>query len=117
MKKYIFLFCFVCFPLLTFADFDVMNVPVLTEHVTDFSNILSVEQKQNLEQISRNYENATPDKKQVFVVLFPNRNGKELLDIGLKIFRDSGIGQKATNNGILLLIATEEKKIRIITGY
>jgi|GEM_PF-5233004 len=51
------------------------------------------------------------------VVLIPNRSGNELFDIGMKIFNGNKIGQKGKNNGILLIIATEEKKIRIITGY
>ena len=51
------------------------------------------------------------------VVFIPSRNGNELFDIGMKIFSDNKLGQKEKNNGILLVIATEEKKIRIITGY
>lgn len=35
----------------------------------------------------------------------------------MKVFRDNNIGQKDKNNGLLLLIATDEKKIRIIVGY
>jgi uncharacterized membrane protein YgcG len=35
----------------------------------------------------------------------------------MKIFQNNAIGQKIKNNGLLLLIATEEKKIRIVVGY
>lgn len=35
----------------------------------------------------------------------------------MRLFSRTGIGQKGTNNGILLAIATDEKKIRIVTGY
>ena len=40
-----------------------------------------------------------------------------MIDIGLKVFRETKLGTKEKNNGLLLLIATEEKKIRIIVGY
>ena len=53
---------------------------------------------------------------QSVVYLFPHRQGRELLDIGLEIFNENGIGQKDTNNGLLLIVATKEKKLRIITG-
>jgi uncharacterized protein len=94
---------------------DVMNFPIIRDYIQDYSNVLSPEQIQSIRTRASNYEKSTTE--QAYVVLFPNRDGSELFDIGLKIFRDSGIGQAGKDNGILLLIATEEKKIRIVTGY
>ena len=51
---------------------------------------------------------------QVVTVLFPHREGNELFDITLKAFNENGIGDKERNDGLLLAIATEEKKIRIM---
>lgn len=92
-----------------------MNMPQIQNYVSDFSNTLSTEEKNILEEKTHNHEKETGE--QAVVVLFPSRNGYELADIGLKLFRENGIGSKEKDNGILLLIATEEKKIRIITGY
>ena len=92
-----------------------MKLPKLTSQVTDFAGVLSGSDKSSLSQISRDYEAKTTN--QMVVVFIPNRNGNELFDIGMKIFSDNALGQKGKNNGILLVIATEEKKIRIITGY
>jgi uncharacterized protein len=50
-------------------------------------------------------------------VLFPHRQGNELIDIGMNIFNTNGIGQKHKDNGLLLLISTDEKRIRIVVGY
>lgn len=97
------------------ATVDPMNLPKLTEYVEDFSQVLSQEDLAKLRQTARDYETKTTN--QMVVVLIPNRNGNELFDIGMKIFSTNQIGQKGKNNGILLVIATEEKKIRIVTGY
>lgn len=94
---------------------DPMNLPVATNYVSDFSNVLSADQLHELNTLAQEYENKT--SHQLFVALFPHRNGYELFDIGMKIFGDNRIGQKGKDNGLLLVIATEEKKIRIIVGY
>jgi len=40
-----------------------------------------------------------------------------LYDIGLQIARSNGLGQESLNNGLLLVIAKDEKKLRIMVGY
>jgi uncharacterized protein len=72
-------------------------------------------QAEELNTIARDYETQTSN--QLVTVLFPNRQGNELIDIGMKVFTDNAIGQSKKNNGLLLLISTQEKKIRIVVGY
>jgi uncharacterized protein len=103
-------------PFFTLASgLDPMNIPKIDQFVEDYSSVLSRDQISELRNMAENHEKNTTE--QAVTIIFPNRNGYELADIGLKVFRENGIGQKDTNNGILLLIATEEKKIRIVTGY
>lgn len=97
------------------ADINPLGLPKLTGYVEDFSNVLSPTDLAGLRQMAGDYEAKTT--VQMAAVLIPNRGGNELFDIGMKVFRDNKLGQKGKNNGILLVIATEEKKIRIITGY
>ncbi len=97
------------------SSVDPMQLPQLTQWVTDFSDTLSVNQLDELNAIAKNYE--TESSNQIVAVVFPNRNGNELIDIGMKIFTDNGIGKKDVNNGLLLVISSEEKKIRIIVWY
>ena len=118
MKRILFL----CMLLCIFSGFisaqaqvDTMNFPKLTQWVTDYSDTMTVGQINELNTIAKDYETETSN--QIIAVVFPNRNGNELLDIGMKLFSDNGIGQKDKNNGLLLLIASEEKKIRIVVGY
>lgn len=96
-------------------NFDPMNMPKLTSYVNDFSQILSLSDLAEVNTFAQNYETQTTN--QFVTVLFPHRNGNELFDIGMKLFNENQIGQVWKNNGLLLLIATEEKKIRIIVWY
>ena len=118
MKKIVSLFVLLllCIGFVSAQDqINPMQLPKLTQRVTDFSTVMTPYQIDNMNTTAKSYEDETSN--QLFVVLFPHRQGNELIDIGMKIFTDNGIGQKNKNNGLLLLISTEEKKIRIIVGY
>lgn len=93
---------------------DPMNIGKLESYVNDFSNVLPEQKRKELNELFAAHERSTTE--QVVVVLFPHREWNELYDIGMKIFEENGIWQKGTNNGLLLMISTQEKKIRIMTG-
>jgi uncharacterized protein len=95
--------------------FDAMNMPKFDHYVNDYTKKFSTQDISNFDSRWKDIENKTT--AQVVVVLFPNRDGKELIDIWLKAFRDNWIWQKDKDNWVLLLISTEEKKIRIVTWY
>lgn len=97
------------------TEIDPMHMPVLTEYVEDFSYVLSDVHINTLRKTAYEYFSGT--STQIATVLFPYRQGNELADIGVNYFNDNKIGQKDSDNGLLLLIATEEKKIRIVVGY
>ena len=88
------------------------NPPVL---VTDLAGVLSPEQKQALENKLVALDDASSN--QIAVVILPTLDGNPIEEYATKLFRTWGIGNKKTNNGILLLIAIQDKKIRIETGY
>jgi uncharacterized protein len=117
IKKIVFICLLFFYPICIFAQtqVDPMNLPKLTQWVNDFSKTLTANQLSDLNTIAKDYEAQTSN--QVVAVVFPNRNGNELIDIGMKIFSDNAIGQKDKNNGLLLMISMEEKKIRIVVGY
>lgn len=91
-----------------------LDLPQLTKHVTDFSWVLSPTQVESLSMKFAKHEQATTE--QVLTVFIPHRQWNELIDIWLKLFNESGIWQKELNNWLLLIVSTEEKKLRIITG-
>lgn len=91
-----------------------LELPPLTKHVTDLSGVLGNQQAELLSTKFAEHENATTE--QVLTVLIPHRQWHELRDIWLKLFNENGIGQRDLNNGLLLIVSTEEKKLRIVTG-
>lgn len=109
------LWFFASFGSFVHADFDPMNLPKLTEYVSDFSNVLDANTLLELNSNAQLYDQRTTN--QLVAVLIPNRNGRELFDIWMNIFNTNGIWQAGKNNGLLLIISTQEKKIRIIVGY
>jgi len=88
------------------------NPPVL---VTDLAGVLSPEQKQALENKLVAIDDSSSN--QIAVVILPTLDGNPIEEYATKLFRTWGIGNKKTNNGILLLIAIQDRKIRIEVGY
>ena len=56
-------------------------------------------------------------KTQVVVLTVPTLDGESIEDYGLSVLREWGIGDKKENNGVLLLVATKDRKSRIEVGY
>lgn len=91
---------------------DKPSPPVL---VNDFAQILSTDEKRILEQKLFNYERAT--STEIAVVTIPSLDGNEISDYSTRLFEKWKIGKKEKDNGILITIAKEDRKIFIVTGY
>jgi uncharacterized protein len=88
--------------------------------VNDFAGILTPEQEEALERKLIAYDDSTSN--QIAVVTLPtliDKKGVEYEDeeVALKILREWGVGQKNRNNGIVILVVKNERKIRIEVGY
>jgi len=83
--------------------------------INDFSNVLSPNVKQSLESMS----GMVVDKIGVSLVLVttPSLDGSDINDVATRLFEKWGIGKKGVDEGLLVLIATQDKQIRIETGY
>lgn len=83
--------------------------------INDFAGILSAETKNSLIGLSNNVNKRTG----VALVLatFSSLEGEEIDDITNKLYEKWGIGQKGKDEGVLVLLAMQERKIRIETGY
>jgi uncharacterized protein len=89
--------------------------PALTGRVVDDAHILSAATVQTLDQTLADYERGTTN--QVVVVTVPSLQGNAIEDYGYKLGRFWQIGQKGKNNGVLLIVAPNDRKVRIEVGY
>jgi len=91
-----------------------LEVPKLTGYVNDYGNMLSSQAKATLEQELRTFEQT--DSTQIVIVTIPSLQGEVLEEFSIKVAEAWKIGQKGRDNGIILLISKEDRKIRIEVG-
>jgi uncharacterized protein len=89
--------------------------PPLTGRVVDLANLLSPATEAALTTKLEALERDTTD--QVVVVTVPDLQNYPIEDYGYQLGRAWGIGQTAKNNGVLLIVARDERKVRIEVGY
>ncbi len=83
--------------------------------VNDYTGTLTPEQAQALEQKLVAYDDSTSN--QVAVVLLNSTGDYPIEEVGLGIIRTWGVGGKEHSNGVVLLVAKNDHKIRIEVGY
>lgn len=86
-----------------------------TSFVSDYANVIDEETKSALIQQIRALEASTTD--QIAVVTVLSLDGGDINIESANLFKKWGIGQKDKDNGILFLIAVQDKKMRIEVGY
>ncbi|MGC2303332.1 TPM domain-containing protein [Candidatus Binatus sp.] len=89
--------------------------PALTSRVVDDAGILRAATKRQLTGMLAEHERATGD--QVVVVTLDSLQRYPIEEYGYELGRSWGIGQKGKNNGALLIVAPNERKVRIEVGY
>ena len=85
------------------------------EYIKDLANVLSIEHTENI-QAAISYHRQT-STNQIAVLTIPSLKSRSLEGLSLSVARAWGIGTKESDNGVLLLIAMKERKIRIEVGY
>ena len=93
---------------------DIPAKPSPQRLVNDYASILSSTERESLEQKLRGYADST--STQLTIVIVKNTGESDPYDFAMKIAKDWGVGQKDKNNGLVLLWATDTRKIRIVTG-
>jgi uncharacterized protein len=101
--------------LATVAAMAQLDFPELTGRVVDQAGILPAHTKVSLDQKLAALERQSSD--QLVVVTLPSLQGTDIADYGYQLGRAWGIGQGKLNNGVLLIIAPNERKLRIEVGY
>lgn len=89
--------------------------PELTGRVVDKAGLLSASSKSQLISALEQHEQATTN--QVVVVTVNSLQGYTIEEYGYQLGRHWGIGQGERDNGVLLIVAPNERKVRIEVGY
>jgi uncharacterized protein len=92
-----------------------VEVPALTGRVVDQAELLDTQTEARLTSMLAAHEQATSE--QVVVVTLPDLQGRSIEETGLQLGREWGIGQEGEDNGALLIIARDDRQIRIEVGY
>lgn len=89
--------------------------PALTGRVVDNARMIEPSVREQVTQQLAAHEQATGE--QLVVVTLADLQGTSIEDFGYQLGRHWGIGQKDKNNGALLIVARDERKLRIEVGY
>ena len=91
------------------------NFPALTGRVVDQARVLSQSTKDELETLLATHENNTTN--QVVVVTIESLGNAQIEEYSIELARRWGIGQKGKDNGVVLVVAPNDKQVRIEVGY
>src|SRR5579862_4890486 len=89
--------------------------PPLTGRVNDEAGVLSPQTRQQLDLMLAQHEQATG--QQIVIVTLTSLQGQTIEDFGYRLGRHWGIGEKGRDTGALLIVAPNERKVRIEVGY
>jgi uncharacterized protein len=91
------------------------EVPTLTTWANDFTNTLSPDQISSLNSKLKTYSDTTSN--QVIFLMISSLDSYPLEDFSYEVAKQNKIGNQKNNNGVLLLIVKNDRKIRIEVGY
>jgi uncharacterized protein len=92
------------------------SLPRLTAPVNDFAHLIDSESAREIDRRIRALEAKTKDAVVIATVESIGSAGS-IEEYALKLFEQSGVGQKSKDNGLLIVVAKAERKVRIEVGY
>ena len=108
------LFAFLLLFLSLHSHAHALDVPQLRGHVNDYAGLLSPAAAQELERRLTDFERS--DSTQIVVLTVPTLAGENLEEYSIRVAENWKIGQKGLDNGAVLLVAKQERKVRIEVG-
>ena len=104
-----------CAIVLTAVSLEAQNLPKPAGRITDLANIIDSATESELDSRLNELERKT--SSEVAVVTVPSLDGVPVEDYAVRLFKEWGIGQANTDNGVLVLVAPNEREMRIEVGY
>jgi len=110
---------FIFSSILAFSHFslyaDIIPVPELHARVTDLTDTLSADDRAALEEKLTSFE--TEKGSQIVVLIVPTTGDETIEQFSIRTAEEWKIGRKGIDDGIILLAAKEDRKLRIEVGY
>lgn len=105
-----FLFC-----ILLCALCSAVKYPRPAGYVSDFANVLDPSTRQALEAQLSDYERTSTNE--IAVVTIPSLDGESIEFFAARLFKEWGVGKNGKDNGVLILVAPNDRQARIEVGY
>lgn len=112
MKKLILLFVLLvcCLPVTAYS----LDVPRLQGYVNDYAGMISPSAKLKIEQGLKAFEQS--DSTQLVILTIPSLEGENIEEFSIKVAEAWKIGQQQKDNGIILVVSKQDRKIRVEVG-
>lgn len=115
LRVFVFLLLVPYLLLSQFAHAELLPVPAIKARVTDLTHTLSQAEQAQLEQKLAAFE--TKKGSQIAVLIVPSTQPEDVAQYALRVVEKWKIGREKTDDGLLLLIAKDDHKLRIEVGY
>ena len=91
-----------------------LDVPKLQGYVNDYAGMISPSAKSKIEEGLRAFEQS--DSTQIVILTVPSLEGENIEEFSIRVAEVWKIGQQQRDNGILLIVSKQERKVRIEVG-
>ena len=91
------------------------EIPAFQGYVSDYAGLLSPQMQEKLTALLQELEQKTT--AQIAVLTMKTTQPYDDFEYAVKVFDSWKIGQKGKDNGALFFVATEDRRVRIVTGY
>ena len=92
-----------------------LEVPPLRGRVNDYAGVMSQDQVRTLESQLAQFEQETGH--QIAVLTIPTLDGEDIEGFSIRVAETWKIGKKGFDNGVILLVAVKDRKLRLEVGY
>jgi uncharacterized protein len=92
-----------------------LEVPPLRGRVNDYAGVMSQDQVRTLESQLAQFEQETGH--QIAVLTVPTLAGEDIEGFSIRVAESWKIGKKGFDNGVILLVAVKDRKLRLEVGY
>jgi uncharacterized protein len=91
-----------------------LDVPQLKGYINDYAGMISPQARAELDNELRNFERT--DSTQIVILTVPSLEGEAIEDFDIKVAETWKIGQKGKDNGVIFVVAKQDRKTRIEVG-